>query len=90
MAPGSLRTLNTIQIVTVSFCDLHGLTIELIAPVGNSSPISQQARKGVKLLPLCYPVENLEAAICRAPPSVYSPLRIPYRPQRLIVAGSNG
>jgi methylmalonyl-CoA/ethylmalonyl-CoA epimerase len=64
--PGSLRTLDTIQKVTVSFFDLHGLTIELIESAGNSSPISQQAQKGVKLLHLCNRVENLEGAICRA------------------------
>lgn len=59
-------TLDPIQKVTVAFFDLHGLTIELVEPDGDASPISQQVKKGVKLLHLCYRVRDLDDAIRRA------------------------
>jgi methylmalonyl-CoA/ethylmalonyl-CoA epimerase len=64
--PDCPRVLDPIQKVTVAFLDLHGLTIELIVPAVENSPISRQARKGVKLLHLCYRVPNLECAIAAA------------------------
>jgi methylmalonyl-CoA/ethylmalonyl-CoA epimerase len=61
--PDGVRVTDRTQKVTVGFLDLHGLTIELIEPAAEDSPISAQLQKGVKLLHLCYRVKNLEAAI---------------------------
>ena len=75
--PGAERTLDKTQQVTVSFVDLHGLNIELIEPAAEESPISQQAQKGVKLLHLCYRVDDLEDALSRARTAGLFPIASP-------------
>jgi methylmalonyl-CoA/ethylmalonyl-CoA epimerase len=56
-----------IQGVRVAFADLAGLTIELIEPASEKSPIDQSLKKGIKLLHLCIAVPSLEVALdhCR-------------------------
>ena len=56
------------QKVSLAFVDLNGVRIELLEPLGDSSPIAKNLREGVKLLHLCYEVADLEEAIeeCRA------------------------
>lgn len=55
------------QGVRLAFIRLNGITIELLEPIGDSSPIARSLRSGVKLLHLCYEVPQLEAAlkVCR-------------------------
>ena len=54
--------------VSMSFLDLNGITIELLEPVGEESPIAAGLKRGQKLLHLCYEVPDLEEALdqCRA------------------------
>lgn len=55
------------QRVSLAFIQFHGITIELLEPAGDNSPIAKNLRDGVKLLHLCYEVPDLEAALdlCR-------------------------
>ena len=63
---GSIRT-DKIQKVALSFVQINGVTVELLEPRGDSSPIARSLRDGVKLLHLAFEVDNLEAALefCR-------------------------
>jgi methylmalonyl-CoA/ethylmalonyl-CoA epimerase len=51
------------QHVRVAFADLAGLTIELIEPASEKSPIDQSLKKGTKLLHICIEVPSLDAAL---------------------------
>jgi methylmalonyl-CoA/ethylmalonyl-CoA epimerase len=51
------------QQVRVAFADLAGLTIELIEPASENSPIDQSLKKGIKLLHICIEVPSLDAAL---------------------------
>ena len=51
------------QGVSIGFIRLHGLTIELLEPFGENSPIVKSLRDGVKLLHLCYEVPDLDVAL---------------------------
>lgn len=55
------------QRVSLSFIQVHGITIELLEPLGENSPIARSLREGMKLLHLCYEVPDIEAALesCR-------------------------
>ncbi len=55
------------QGVSLAFIQLNGITIELLEPLGDNSPIARSVREGVRLLHLCYEVPDLEAALelCR-------------------------
>jgi len=53
------------QGVSIGFIQLHGLTIELLEPFGENSPIAKSLRDGVKLLHLCYEVPDLDVALER-------------------------
>ncbi len=55
------------QRVSLAFIQLNGITIELLEPFGDNSPIARSVREGVRLLHLCYEVPDLEAALelCR-------------------------
>lgn len=66
-----------IQKVSVSFITLNGLDVELVAPDGPGSPVHNSMTKGVKLLHLCYEVDDLEAAIACAAGHGFSPLARP-------------
>ena len=65
--PGLEATEDRIQGVRVAFADLAGLTIELIEPASEKSPIDLSLKKGIKLLHLCIEVPSLEDAleVCR-------------------------
>lgn len=49
--------------VTVVFVTLPNTKIELMAPLGNESPIAKFVAKGGGIHHLCYEVENIETAI---------------------------
>lgn len=61
--PGLNSVEDPIQGVRVAFADLAGLTIELIEPASENSPIDQSLTKGIKLLHICIEVPSLETAI---------------------------
>jgi methylmalonyl-CoA/ethylmalonyl-CoA epimerase len=65
--PGLQTIEDPIQNVRVAFADMAGLTVELIEPAGEHSPIDQSLKKGIKLLHLCIEVPSLEGALecCR-------------------------
>jgi methylmalonyl-CoA/ethylmalonyl-CoA epimerase len=56
------------QKVTVAFTEINGLSIELIEPLGEGSPVDASLRKDMKLLHICYSVPDVEEALaeCRA------------------------
>jgi methylmalonyl-CoA/ethylmalonyl-CoA epimerase len=56
------------QGVSLALVELSGITIELLEPLDDSSPIARSLRKGIRLLHLCYEVPSLEEALecCRA------------------------
>lgn len=55
------------QRVSLAFIQFNGITVELLEPYGENSPIRRSLREGVKLLHLCYEVPDLEKALetCR-------------------------
>ena len=61
--PGLQSVEDPIQQVRVAFADLAGLTIELIEPASEKSPIDQSLKKGIKLLHICIEVPSLDAAL---------------------------
>jgi len=61
--PGLVSVEDPIQQVRVAFADFAGLTIELIEPASEKSPIDQSLKKGIKLLHICIEVPSLEAAL---------------------------
>jgi Glyoxalase/Bleomycin resistance protein/Dioxygenase superfamily len=61
--PGLPSVEDPIQHVRVAFANLCGLTIELIEPASEKSPVDQSLRKGTKLLHICIEVPSLEAAL---------------------------
>ncbi len=52
-----------IQRVRVAFLSLDGAPIELVEPVGDDSPVRRSLGSGVKLLHLCFEVEDLDEAV---------------------------
>lgn len=54
--------------VSMAFLTLGGITIELLEPTGDESPIAVSLRQGQKLLHLCYEVPDLDEALkhCRS------------------------
>ncbi len=66
--PSSEVLIERNQRVLFSFIRLSGITIELLEPFGDDSPIAKSLEDGVKLLHLCYEVPDLESALkqCRA------------------------
>ena len=61
------------QKVNVAFIKLNGMTVELIEPHGEDSPVWQSLKKGTKLVHLCYEVDDMDAALAegavwRVPP----------------------
>ena len=65
------------QGVSFAFLELNGITLELLAPYGDRSPIARSVNDGVKLLHLCYEVPDLEAAIEHCRPAGFHRLRAP-------------
>jgi methylmalonyl-CoA/ethylmalonyl-CoA epimerase len=67
VSPSSEVVADETQRVWMAFVRLNGITVELLEPYGEDSPIERSLREGVKLLHLCYEVPNLEEALelCR-------------------------
>jgi len=51
------------QRVRVAFFQMHDLTVELVEPVGENSPVRRSLERGNKLLHTCFEVPELESAI---------------------------
>jgi methylmalonyl-CoA/ethylmalonyl-CoA epimerase len=66
VGPGCSSTHDPIQKVNVAFLSLNGLQLELVEPTGDDSPISASLQKGIKLLHVCYEVDDMEAALCES------------------------
>jgi methylmalonyl-CoA/ethylmalonyl-CoA epimerase len=65
------------QKVSLAFIQFNGITIELLEPDGENSPIARNLRDGVKLLHLCYEVPDLEAALAQCRPAGFHRLGPP-------------
>lgn len=85
VAVGSIKEVNPelesvhdpIQRVRVAFFRMHDLTIELIEPAGENSPVEGSLAKGVKLLHTCFEVDRLEVAIASGRAAGFQPIRPP-------------
>jgi methylmalonyl-CoA/ethylmalonyl-CoA epimerase len=67
VSPSSEIFIEKTQGVSLAFIQLGGITVELLEPLGDDSPIARSLRSGVKLLHLAYEVPDLEEALetCR-------------------------
>ncbi len=87
--PSSKVFVERTQRVLLSFIRLNGITIELLEPFGDNSPIARSLRNGAKLLHLCYEVPDLEAALKQCRPAgfhrVSRPVPAPVFDNRRIV-----
>ena len=63
VSPDSLMTKDEIQKVVVSFVSLNGVKLELIEPDGGQSPVVLSLKKGIKLVHICYEVDDIEKAL---------------------------
>ena len=52
-----------IQGVRVAFFETGGMTLELVEPGSGRSPVSESLEKGVKLLHLCFEVDDLSESL---------------------------
>jgi len=77
ISPSSEPTANELEGVSMAFLRLNGITIELLEPLGNSSPILSSLRSGVKLLHVCYEVPDLEETFTRCRPVGFHRLGMP-------------
>jgi methylmalonyl-CoA/ethylmalonyl-CoA epimerase len=68
VSPSSDIVVNKTQGVSMAFIRLYGITIELLEPLGDTSPIARSLQTGVKLLHLCFEVPDLDVAldVCRS------------------------
>lgn len=66
ISPRGDKVVDPLQGVSVSFVDLHGITIELVEPIGEDSPVSNMMKRGCKLLHICFRVQDLDNAIQHA------------------------
>jgi methylmalonyl-CoA/ethylmalonyl-CoA epimerase len=57
------ETIDPVQKVKVAFVFVSGLPIELIEPVGRSSPAANSLKKNNKLVHMCFEVDSIESAI---------------------------
>ena len=66
-SPQSEPITDPIQQVAVAFVCVNGLSVELIEPCGEHSPVLRSLNEGVKLLHVCYIVPDLPVgiSICR-------------------------
>ena len=64
--PDAEKVVDGIQDVSVAFVSIHGMTMELVEPNSDTSPISNLMSKGSKLLHICYRVPDIDAAIRKA------------------------
>ncbi len=54
---------NRTQRVTMAFVEVDGVTVELLEPLGEDSPIARQIAGGPALLHLCFEVDDLDTAL---------------------------
>ena len=68
LSPSSEVIFDPIQKVSVAFVRLNGVDLELIEPSGDDSPVTKSLESGVKLLHICYEVNDIRNAIqkCRS------------------------
>lgn len=68
VSPESEPRIEHPQKVSLAFVSLDGVTVELLEPFGDDSPILRSLRAGVKLLHLCFEVPDLDLAVaaCQA------------------------
>jgi len=80
---------NRTEGVSMAFMRLHGITVELLEPLGDRSPIERSLRSGMKLLHLCFEVTELEAALESGRAAgfhrVSAPVRVPEFHNRRVV-----
>lgn len=69
VSPSSEPVVERTQKVRLAFVSLNGLTVELLEPLGDDSPIATSLRDGVKLLHLCFEVPDLDAALAACRPA---------------------
>ena len=55
--------IDPIQKVKVAFINLQGTTLELLEPIGETSPIYNNLKNNNKLCHICFEVSNLDNAI---------------------------
>jgi len=77
ISPSSEPTANELEGVSMAFLRLNGITIELLEPLGDSSPILSSLRSGVKLLHVCYEVPELAQAVALCRPAGFHRLGMP-------------
>ena len=75
--PGLETTSDPIQKVSVAFISLHGVTLELVEPAAEDSPVSARLKNGDKLLHLCYAVPDLLGALDSAAHNGFRCIRPP-------------
>ena len=69
VSPSSQLMANELEGVSMAFLRLSGITIELLEPLGDSSPVRNSLRAGIKLLHICYEVPELGEAIAHCRPA---------------------
>ena len=57
------------QNVSLAFVRVGGITLELLEPLGEDSPIASSLQNGRKLLHICYEVPDLEQAVAHCRPA---------------------
>jgi len=77
ISPSSEPTANELEGVSMAFLRLNGITIELLEPLGDSSPILGSLRSGIKLLHICYEVPELAEAVALCRPEGFHRLGTP-------------
>ena len=61
--PGLTVVTDPIQRVSIGFVEFSGLTVELIEPAGENSPIDGSLKKGNKILHVCIEVPSIANAL---------------------------
>jgi methylmalonyl-CoA/ethylmalonyl-CoA epimerase len=59
-------TTDPIQGVRVGFVSIADCCVELIEPLDDQSPVSNSIQKGIKLVHICFEVDDLENALSEA------------------------
>ena len=75
--PGIEMTADPIQRVRVAFVGAPGCVIELIEPLGPDSPVSNSIGKGIKLVHLCFEVDDIAASLHEAATSGFKIIQPP-------------
>lgn len=78
-SPASEVVADQTERVRMAFVRLNGITIELLEPWGENSPIERSLREGVKLLHLCYEVPDLEQTLKLCRPEGFHRIHLPKR-----------